>query len=315
MSALKAVRRAGCACLIASLTGAWAQPAPSINSGGVINAASSAPGAPLAPGSIASAYGDFLLTTPFLATTVPVPTELGGLSLDFGGVDAPLFYAGSGQVNLQVPWELAGESQANLTASFAGQTSDPQAVNLAPFAPGIFSVNSQGTGPGAIQDSSYQLITAANPAAGGFTDILIYCTGLGAVTNQPPTGAVAPSNPLAATKTTPTVTIGGVSAQVLWSGLAPGTVGLYQVNVRVPANAPTGNAIPVFLSIGGATSNTVEIAVQPPTPDQRADQLISQMTHDQEIQLVYGSVATATVPTRGGAGFVKGIPALGIPNL
>jgi beta-glucosidase len=312
----KALRRAGCACLVASFTAAWAQPAPSINSGGVINAASSAAGAPLAPGSIASAYGSFPLGAPSVAATVPLPTNLGGLSLNFGALDVPLFYAGSGQVNLQVPWELAGQAfRPALTASLAGQTSAPQTVNIAPFAPGIFSVNSQGTGPGAIQDSSYQLITAANPAAAGITAILIYCTGLGAVTNQPPSGAAAPSNPLAETMTMPTVTIGDVPAQVLWSGLAPGSVGLYQVNVQVPANSPTGNAVPVILSIGGATSNTVEIAVQPPTPDQRADQLLTQMSQDQEIQLVYGSIATATVPTRGGAGFVQGIPALGIPNL
>ncbi len=303
---------------MASFTGAWAQPAPSINPGGVINAASSAAGAPLAPGSIVSAYGDFQLTAPFLATTLPLPTDLGGLSLNFGAVEARLFYAGSGQVNLRIPWELAGQAQATLTAALAGQTSAPLTVDLAPFAPGIFSLNSQGSGPGAIQDSSYQLITAANPAAAGVTAILIYCTGLGAVTNQPPSGAAAPSNPLSATKTTPTVTIGGVSAEVLWSGLAPGSVGLYQVNVQVPSNAPTGNAIPVILSIGGATSNTVEIAVQPPTPDQRADQLITQMTQDQEIQLVYGAGGPVTndfpLP-RGAAGFVPGIPQLGIPNL
>ena len=315
MSASKALRFAGCACLMASLTGAWAQPVPSINSGGVINAANSAPGAPLAPGSIASAYGGFLVNAPAVAAAVPLPSSLEGLSLAFGATGAPLFYASGTQVNLQIPWELTGESQASLTATLAGQTSSPETVNIAPFAPGIFSMNGQGFGPGAIQDSSYQLIAASNPAGAGATTILIYCTGLGAVTNQPQTGAAAPSNPLAATKTTPTVTIGNVPAQVLWSGLAPGSVGLYQVNVLVPANAPTGNAVPVVVSIGGATSNAVEIAVQPPTPDQRAAQLLTQMTQDQKIQLVYGAVTSTTAPTRGSAGVVQGIPALGIPNL
>ena len=60
----------------------------------------------------------------------------------------------------------------------------------------------------------------------------------------------------------PTVTIGGVSATVSFSGLAPGFVGLYQVNVTVPDNAPMGDAVPVILNIGGATSNTVTIAVR-----------------------------------------------------
>ena len=318
MSAFKAIRRTGCACLLASLTGAWAQPAPSINSGGIVNAASSAPGAPVAPGSIASAYGDFLLSAPAAALGIPLPTTLGGLSLAFGAVEAPLFYAAGGQVNLQIPWELAGQSQASLTATLAGQTSAPQTVNLASFAPGTFSMNGQGTGPGAILDSSYRLVTPSNPAAAGITVILIYCTGLGAVTNQPPSGAAAPSNPLAVTTTKPVVTIGGVPAQVSFSGLAPGSAGEYQVNALVPANAPTGDAVPLILSIGGATSNAVEIAVQPPTADERADQLLTQMTQDQKIQLVYGAGGPVTdnpALPRGGAGWVPGIPQLGIPDL
>ena len=305
-------------CVVAGLTGAWAQPAPSINSGGVINAASSAPGAPLAPGSIASVYGSFLLSAPVQPSQVPLPTNLDGLSLAFGTVDAPLFYASSGQVNLQIPWELAGQTQASLTAALAGQTSPPQTVTLAPFAPGIFSINGQGTGQGAILDSFYNLVTPSNPAGTGVTAILIYCTGLGAVANPPPTGAAAPLSPLSQTTTTPTVTIGGAPAQVLWSGLAPGTVGGYQVNALVPADAATGNAVPVFLSIGGAVSNTVQIAVQPPTPDQRSDQLITQMTQDQKIQLVYGAGGPVTNQVslpRGAAGFVPGIPQLGIPDL
>jgi beta-glucosidase len=317
MSALKAILRAGCAWLIASLTGAWAQPAPSINSGGIINAASSAPGAPVSPGSIASVYGNFLLSTPSWASAIPLPDSLEGLSLTAGTVDAPLFYAGSGQVNLQIPWELSGQSQP-LTATLAGQTSAPQPVNLAPFAPGIFSMNGQGTGAGAILDSSYNLITSTNPAGAGVTVILIYCTGLGAVTPPQQTGASAPSSPPAMTTTKPTVTIGGVPADVQFSGLAPGSVGEYQVNAVVPANAPTGDAIPVILSIGGVASNTVQIAVQPPTADQRADQLLALMTQDQKIQLVYGAGGPVTndfpLP-RGAAGWVPGIPQLGIPDL
>ena len=127
-------------------------------------------------------------------------------------------------------------------------------------------MNAQGTGPGAILDSSYRLITPSNPAAAGITAILIYCTGLGSGDQSAGHRRGRFGSPPAHTLTTPTVTIGGVPAQVLFSGLAPGTVGEYQVNVLVPANAPTGDAVPVVLSIGGATSNTVQIAVQPPTP-------------------------------------------------
>src|SRR4051794_25967586 len=111
MPAMKAIGTA-CACLLAGLTGASAQSTPSINTGGVVNAASSAAGAPLSPGSIASAYGNFLLSAPDQPHVTPLPTSLDGLSLSFGGTLAPMFYASSGQVNLQVPWELAGQSQA-----------------------------------------------------------------------------------------------------------------------------------------------------------------------------------------------------------
>ncbi len=303
------------ACLLAGFTMARAQSAPSINPGGVINAASSATGA-VAPGSIASVYGSFLLTAASGAVTIPLPTSLGGLSLAFGTVNAPLIYASTGQVNLQVPWEVAGQSQASLTATLAGEISAPQTVNIAPYAPGIFTINAQGTGPGAILDSSYRLITPSNPAGAGLTVILIYCTGLGAVSHQPATGAAALNDPLSQTLTTPVVTIGGAPAQVLFSGLAPGTVGEYQVNAVVPAGAPTGNAVPVVLSMGGVMSNSVQIAVA--TADQRADLLLAQMTQDEKIQLIYGAGGPVTnnppLP-RGAAGYVPGIPRLGIPNL
>jgi uncharacterized protein (TIGR03437 family) len=237
---------------------------PSISTGGVVNAASYASGAAVAPGSIASAFGSFLLNSPAGAASVPLPTSLSGLSMQFGsGTRVPLFYAASGQVNFQVPWELAGQSQASLTASLNGQTSASQNVALAPFAPGIFSTNAQGFGQGAILDPSYKLVDVSNPATPGSTVVLIYCTGLGAVSNRPASGAPSPSNPPATTTTTPTVTIGGAKAQVLFSGLAPGFVGEYQVNAQVPSTSATGNAVPVTVSIGGATSNTVMIAVQP----------------------------------------------------
>ncbi len=101
---------------------------------------------------------------------------------------------------------------------------------------------------------------ANNPCTTG-SAISIYATGLGEVTNQPATGQIAASSPLSDTKATPAVTIGGLAAKVLFSGLAPGFVGVYQVNVQVPNAVPTGSAIPMAMWVGGATSNTVTIAV------------------------------------------------------
>jgi len=82
---------------------------------------------------------------------------------------APLFFADGGQVNFQVPWELAGQSQSTLAAMFGDQAGAGQTVSLAPFAPGIFSTNAQGAGQGAILNSSYAIVNPSNPATAGST--------------------------------------------------------------------------------------------------------------------------------------------------
>ena len=235
-------------------------PSPAVNAGGVVNAASYA--GPVAPGSIAAAFGDLLVASALIDGSSPLLTSLSGLSLQFGdATEAPLFFASTGQVNFQVPWELAGQSQTTIAAAFNGQIAAPQTLGLAPFAPGIFSMNAQGNGQGAILDTSYHLVDASNPAAAGST-VQIFCTGLGAVTNQPPTGSPAGDTPFSETAITPMVTIGGVPAQVTFSGLAPGYVGLYQVNAKVPAGLAATNAAAVEISGAGLTSNTVTMAVE-----------------------------------------------------
>jgi len=236
--------------------------APSILAGGVVNAANFS--APLAPGSIASAFGNFLVTAQAGYTGSPVPTSLLGLSLPINaGTLAPLFFVSNGQVNFQVPWELSGQTQTILAGTLNGTTGAAQTVSLAPFAPAIFATNGQGMGQGAILDSSYNLVDSTHPAAAGSTYVSIYCTGLGPVTNRPVTGAPALVDPLSWTTAVPTVTIGGAPADtVTFYGLAPGYVGLYQVNALVPAAAANGNAVPVTIMIGGAVSNAVTMAVQ-----------------------------------------------------
>ena len=235
---------------------------PTIGSGGVVNGASYT--APVVPGSVAAVFGTFYLTSTSIDTALPLETSLENLSFQFsGGTAAPLYFVSGPQVNLQVPWELAGQTTATLAATLNSTAGATQTVTVAPAAPAIFTINESGTGQGAIQDSSYRLVDASNPATPGTTTILIYCTGLGAVSaNQPATGAAASTTALAPTVTLPTVTIGGVTATPSFSGLAPGYVGLYQVNVPVPATVAAGSAVPVTISMDGATSNTVTIAVE-----------------------------------------------------
>jgi uncharacterized protein (TIGR03437 family) len=243
-----------------------AQPqAPASNASGTVNAASYMP--TVAAGSIASVFGNNLSVGQAAADAVPLPTTLASSSFQIGGRGAPLFVALPGQVNLQIPWEVAGQTQATVTATVDGMSSKPQLVSIASFAPGIFILNGVSSSQGAVAISGTRLLAA--PASGGVgrpagagESVTIYCTGLGAVSNQPATGTAASSELLSFTTTAPTVTIGGVSAQVSFSGLAPGSVGLYQVNVLIPAGVSPGGSVPLILSIAGIKSNPVTIAVQ-----------------------------------------------------
>jgi len=249
------------------MTPGAAPPALTIDTSGIVNGASFTPGAPLVPGSIATAFGNFPESSVTVAGNLPLPNNLAGLSVAVGnGMNAPLYAVSGGQVNFQVPWELSGPAQAPIAAIANGQTSAPQAMSLAPVAPGIFTVTEGGQQLGAILDNTTGLLAdTTHPATSGTGILQIYATGLGAVTNQPATGAPAGSNPLSVTTATPTVIIGASPAQVLFSGLAPGLVGVYQVNVMVPPGFQCSGAcypVPVVLSIGGAVSNVVNIAVR-----------------------------------------------------
>ena len=148
--------------------------------------------APVAPGSIANVFGTFGFGSPVQASDTPLPKSLSGLSIQFqsAGVNAPLFYASAGQVNIQVPWGLAGQSSAPIRAILNGAYGPSQTLQLAPFAPGIF-VFPQPFAPGSTQgeivDSSNQVVYATNPTTAGSL-IQIHCTGLGPVTNPQPAG-------------------------------------------------------------------------------------------------------------------------------
>jgi uncharacterized protein (TIGR03437 family) len=165
-------------------------------------------------------------------------------------------------LNVQIPYGVSAGSQVTLRVDNNGESVFAN-FNVSAAAPEIFATNSQGTGQGAILNTSYQLVDGSAPATRGSTYIQIYCTGLGTVTNEPASGAAAPYSPLARTSSNPVVTIGGAQATVIFSGLAPGFVGEYQINALVPASVTTGSAVPVAISFEGATSNTVTIAVAP----------------------------------------------------
>jgi uncharacterized protein (TIGR03437 family) len=237
----------------------------SLSQGGAVNAATNAAG-PIAPGSYASLYGSGLAGSTLSAPSTPFPTVLGGVSVFVNGFPAPIQFISPNQINIVVPWELG---MGNGTAPFTIMVSGPTAkgtragspVNatfsnsissaVGPYSPGIFNVaQADGT------------LVASKPAKAN--DVLVvFANGLGPVSNQPASGAVSPSNPLAECQksTYPTVTIDGLPATVQWAGLAPGWVGAYQVNVVVPAGVRSGSA-PMVISAGGQTSQAFSLSTQ-----------------------------------------------------
>ncbi len=244
---------------------------PSLSAGGTIDNASFAVNSPVAPGSLVSIFGTGLAGDATLATGPSLPTLLGTTALTLGGVPVPLVHVFPTQVDAQIPWELAGQASAPLTIVTDDLNGNTVSVPLAQYSPGLYTATGTGAGQGAILiDGTATLAAPADgqfagqPARRGTDYIDIYATGLGPVKNQPASGAPAPASPspLAQTVAPVSVTIGGVPVTPRFSGLAPGWVGLYQVNVQIPADAPVGDAVPVTLSVGGVTSNQVTIAVQ-----------------------------------------------------
>lgn len=225
---------------------------------GVVDSASDAP--VVAAGGLATIFGYSLADSSASATVVPLTRTLGGTQVTIGGLPAPLLYVSPSQINFQVPWELAGQSEATVVVTTAAGNSSAVKANLSAVAPAIFTANGSGVGQGDVFTLQFQYAEAATPATRG-QYVVIYSTGLGTVANQPATGATV-SDASATTVQMPTVTIGGVQASTNFVGLAPGYVGVYQINALVPATITPGAAVSLSLSSGGMSSKTVTIAVQ-----------------------------------------------------
>jgi len=234
-----------------------------------------------APGALGSAFATTGATTTFFATAIPPPQSLGGATLSVGGslsfdatagkwnysstgaVQAPLLFVGPNQINFQVPPGITSGSAIPAQLTKPDGTTLLTTLNITATAPGIFSVLQNGQGQAAVLNQENSANFGTNPAARGSV-IQIFATGAGATTPTLMPGEPAPAsgNPLVLTNVQPTVTIGGQMAQVQFSGMAPGFVGLWQINAVVPQSVTPGFAVPLVISAGGATSNTVTIAVQ-----------------------------------------------------
>lgn len=234
---------------------------PVINQAGAVNAATFAADVVLVPGSLATVFGTDLAPVTSTASALPAPTALGGGQVETNSaLAAPMLFASPGQVNIQIPWETDPTSAATLRAIVGIFASGEEPIRLAPAAPAIFLAFAGETQGAVVIANTAALASVARPARPG-EYISIFCTGLGPVTNQPPTGFAAPSAPLSRTLSTPMVRIGNVDCTPQFSGLAPGFLGLYQVDAQVPADVPPGDRVPLSMTIGGTQSNVVTVAV------------------------------------------------------
>jgi uncharacterized protein (TIGR03437 family) len=240
--------------------------APTLAASGVVNAASYAAG-PIAPGEIISLFGSGL--GPAIPTSsAPVHGEfvanaLAGVHVTFDGVPAPLLYASAGQVNAVVPYSVAGHSTTQLQLEYLGASSAPVTLPVAVTAPGVFSLQSSGKGPGAILNARDESVnSASNPAARGDW-VSIYATGAGLMSPANPDGWLA-TTPLAQAAAQVAVTIGGLLCQLNYAGAAPGFIsGLLQINAKIPAGVSPGPLSPVQITIGNSSSQAaITLAVK-----------------------------------------------------
>jgi uncharacterized protein (TIGR03437 family) len=236
------------------VTAAAAEPVgvnPAIGVGGVVDAASYRP--VLARGGIASVFGSNFVSAVIPAATVPLPLELGGTSVRVDGIRVPLFFVSPTQVNFQLPTTAPLNGQVSIVVANDGAPSPAQTVAVQSYAPGIFTyVRTAGVIDPIVIHLDGTLITPQSAAAPG-ESVVMFATGIGDLTNLPQTNQRAPISPLAESRTEPIVTIGGASAQVLFTGLTPGFIGLVQINLTIPADVQPGNA-PLGVSFGSSVS-------------------------------------------------------------
>jgi len=237
-------------------TGVW------INPQGVINPTSFSPtGSPVSPGDFVRLYGSGWATTSQSAGSSPYPATLNGVSVLANNAPAAIYAVTPTTIDFLVPWATAAPGTASIVVKTAAATSNTVTVPVAATGPGVLAIAQNGTGDAIMQHSDYSQVTAAHPAVGGET-LIVYLTGLGAVTPAVADGAGSSVSAPSITSILPVALIGGKPATVLYSGL---TIypGLYQLNVVMPPVPPGVTSLPLAISTPTAYHDQVDIPVQP----------------------------------------------------
>ena len=215
---------------------------------------------PVAPGGLISVYGQQMAPVNLATKEIPLPTALAESCLTVNGVPVPVLFVSSGQINGQLPFNVDGNAQ--MTLRTPGGISDNFNFSILPAAPSIFRTGTAGpeTGLATItRADNGELVTPTNPVHPG-DSIVIWATGLGRTFPPIDAGLASPSDPLSGAVIIPQVLLGGVALEVQYAGLAPGSVGLYQINAVVPKSVPLGLEIPLAISQGGS-STTLSVRV------------------------------------------------------
>jgi uncharacterized protein (TIGR03437 family) len=231
---------------------------PAVAVDGVMLPFDSLIGGALAPGTVVSIYGSNLAEAPGQASAIPLPTAMNGVSVRIGGIPAPLFYVSAGQINAQIPFELEASKQYQVVVNANGALTAPQTIQLAPATPGLAAFFDGGAIAQHWVDSS--LVSAASPARPG-EYLVLYLVGMGQTDYPAASGAASPGNPLARVTSAPVVMLGSSPASVLFAGLSPGSVGLYQIDIQVP-NVPVDGNLTLMVIQGGVVSNVTVLPVR-----------------------------------------------------
>jgi uncharacterized protein (TIGR03437 family) len=224
----------------------------------VVNAADGT--TPVAPGGLISVYGQQMSPVNIATQEIPLPTALGESCLTVNGVAVPMLFVSAQQINGQLPTNVDGS--ATMILRTPGGISDSFYFSILPAAPSIFLTGTAGPETGlatVFRDDNGELITPTNPIHPNDT-ITIYATGMGLTSPAVGSGMPGSADPLSNTVIAASVTLGGVPLNVLYAGLVPGEVGVYQVNASVPSGVPQGMEVPLVVAQAGS-STTLSVRV------------------------------------------------------
>lgn len=208
----------------------------------------------VAPGSLVRIEGSDLSPVNLASRERPLPTALGESCITVNGLPIPLIFVSNREINAQLPFEVVGTT--TLILRTPGGVSDNFNLNVAPTAPSVFRTSLQGLDgqvPTIINSRNGLIVTGSNPIKHN-DSIVIYLTGLGKTNPSVDAGLSSPADPLARPLVTPVVRLGGTELPIVFSGLTPGEVGVYQINALIPRWVPVGFTLPLEINQGGATT-------------------------------------------------------------